>query len=88
MESNETESIISLGKSIITVLQLIFSVEGSTLDFDDCPAGEKQPQAGQTECVPCDADKGEFQTETGQTYCKTTKPGYQLNGGNPKSKLL
>ena len=53
-----------------------------------CLAGEKQPLAGQKECVSCDADKGEFQTERGQTYCKTTKPGYQLNDGDKTSKLV
>ena len=57
-------------------------------DCVPCPAGTKQPLAGQTGCVPCDKDKGEFQTDAGSTYCKTTKPGYELDNLDTTSKLL
>merc|ERR1712003_483498 len=47
-----------------------------------CEPGTYQSKDGQTTCVPCDADRGEFQTEEGSSYCETTKPGYQPNEGN------
>ena len=47
-----------------------------------CKKGEKQELVGQETCEPCDADRGEYQTEEGSPYCKITSPGYQLNKGS------
>ena len=69
----------------------LFSIDDNSTVGNECQAcqkGEKQPLAGQETCEPCDADKGEYQTEVGSSYCKTTHPGYQLNAGSTTGTLL
>jgi len=45
---------------------------------DDCPVGTHQPAAGQNDCEACDAAHGEYQTETGKSYCNVAAPGHQI----------
>merc|ERR1712176_1383905 len=51
-------------------------------ECEKCPAGTYQSESGQEQCIKCEADSGQYQTEEGATYCKTTRPGYQLNKGD------
>ena len=55
---------------------------------DECEAGTYQPESSKDTCLTCDADKGHFQPVAGETYCKKTRPGYQLDEGSNKSKKI